>query len=139
VGRAGAGPESIRFPLLLTVLFGRHLPPERLERFLERHRSVHAERLEGYERQHRAAVAAGARDLEPYALTTLEFGIAYERALLDWFDHLPPRLRPSAQPAGPPEPARDVADGASHRSGSDPGRSDPGDPPGPAGAGKRSP
>ena len=90
--RRDPGAETIRFPLLLAVLFGRHLPPEDLERFLERHRSVHASRLAGYERQHREAVAAGARDAEPYAIATLEFGIAYERAVLDWFDHLPPKL-----------------------------------------------
>jgi len=105
VGRE-PGPESIRFPLLLTVLFGRHLPPEQLARFLERQRSVHADRLAGYQRQHREAVAAGARDIEPYALATLEFGIAYEQAVLDWFDALPPKLMvpdaPGSSSAGPP-------------------------------------
>jgi DNA-binding PadR family transcriptional regulator len=119
------GPESIRFPLLLTVLFGRYLPPELLEQFLDTHRSVHADRLEGYERQHRAAVAAGARDLEPYALATLEFGIAYERAVLDWFDHLPGKLRPSAPSAGPAGPARHVAGPARRTAGSN-GESAPG-------------
>jgi hypothetical protein len=54
---------------------------------------VHAERLEGYQRQHRQAVAAGAGDTAPYDLATLEFGIAYERAVLDWFHQLPPKLR----------------------------------------------
>jgi DNA-binding PadR family transcriptional regulator len=90
------GPESIRFPLLLTVLFGRHVPPERLEKFLDQHREVHVSRLAGYQRQHREAAAAGARDAEPYAIATLEFGIAYERAVLDWFDRLPPKLRRAA-------------------------------------------
>jgi DNA-binding PadR family transcriptional regulator len=90
--RREPGPETIRFPLLLAVLFGRHLPPGRLQYFLARHRSVHAERLEGYERQHREAVAAGARDGAPYDIATLEFGIAYERAVLEWFDRLPPKL-----------------------------------------------
>lgn len=92
--RREPGPESIRFPLLLTVLFGRHLPAWRLEEVLDQHRSAHAARLDGYRRQHREAVAAGARDAEPYAIATLEFGIAYERAVLDWFDELPPKLRP---------------------------------------------
>jgi DNA-binding PadR family transcriptional regulator len=94
--RREPAPESIRFPLLLTVLFGRHVPPEQLEKFLDRHREVHASRLAGYQREHREAVAAGAREAEPYAIATLEFGIAYERAVLEWFDRLPPRLRPSA-------------------------------------------
>jgi DNA-binding PadR family transcriptional regulator len=93
--RREPGPESIRFPLLLTVLFGRYLPSEELERFLELHRSVHARRLAGYRRQHREALAAGAGDAEPYTVATLEFGIAYERAVLSWFDRLPPKLRAS--------------------------------------------
>lgn len=85
------GPESIRFPLLLTVSFGRHLPPERLAGFLERHRARHAERLAGYEQQHAAACAAGDA-ADPYVLATLEFGLAYERAVLAWFDGLPATL-----------------------------------------------
>jgi DNA-binding PadR family transcriptional regulator len=95
VGRE-PGPETIRFPLLLTVLFGRHLPAERLAEFLERHRSVHAARLADYERQHRDAVAAGAGDAAPHALATLEFGLAYERAVLDWFDKLPTVIKRDA-------------------------------------------
>jgi DNA-binding PadR family transcriptional regulator len=99
------GPESIRFPLLLTVLFGRYLPPGQLERFLELHRSVHAERLAGYRRQHREALAAGARDTEPYAIATLEFGIAYEEAVLSWFERLPPSLGAPAPPSSAPNHA----------------------------------
>lgn len=86
------GPESIRFPLLLTVSFGRHLPQDRLAEFLSHHRAVHAERLSRYEDQHAAALAAG-EAADPYALATLEFGLAYERAVLAWFDQLPARLR----------------------------------------------
>jgi len=123
--RREPGAESIRFPLLLTVLFGRHLPPEQLARFLERHRSIHADRLAGYQRQHREAVAAGARDIEPYALATLEFGIAYEQAVLDWFDGLPPRLVPEPTSDGPgpnqDEPPRpEPAAGDQERFGPDP-------------------
>ncbi len=32
------GPENIRFPLLLTIEFGRHLEPERLAAFVHAHR-----------------------------------------------------------------------------------------------------
>ena len=85
------GPEHIRFPLLLTVSFGRHLPPARLRAFVEQHRRVHAARLADYERQHAEATAPGI-DPDPYALVTLEFGLAYERAVLGWFDQLPSRL-----------------------------------------------
>jgi DNA-binding PadR family transcriptional regulator len=91
--RREPGPETIRFPLLLTVLFGGHLPDELLQSFLASHQAVHAERLAEYQQQHRAAVAAGAREAAPFALATLEFGISYERAVLDWFQRLPPRLR----------------------------------------------
>jgi DNA-binding PadR family transcriptional regulator len=81
------GREHIRFPLLLTVSFGRHLPPDRLRQFVEQHRDAHARRLAGYEQQHADATAEGA-DPDPYALATLEFGLAYERAVMSWFDRL---------------------------------------------------
>lgn len=93
------GEEAIRFPLLLTVAFGRHLPPERLAAFLARHRAVHAERLAGYERARAAAEATGAA-ADPYALATLAFGLAHERAVLGWFDGLPAALRGEAGEAG---------------------------------------
>jgi DNA-binding PadR family transcriptional regulator len=85
-------PETIRFPLLLTVLFGRHVPPARLAQIVARQRAVHAERLAGYERA-RAALPPEASEAEPYAVATLEFGIAYERAVVAWFDALPPAVR----------------------------------------------
>lgn len=110
--RREPGPESIRFPLLLVILFGRHLPAEQLGGFLARHRSVHASRLAGYERQHREAVAAGARESEPYAIATLEFGIAYERAVLEWFDRLPPKIEVGADPG--PDPGGSGPDPAPH-------------------------
>ena len=85
------GSETIRFPLLLTVLFGRHLPPDRLSEYVAAHRAVHAERLAGYERT-RDELPADAADADPYGVATLQFGLAYERAVLDWFDGLPPRI-----------------------------------------------
>jgi DNA-binding PadR family transcriptional regulator len=88
------GEETIRYPLLLTIAFGRHLPPERLATFVRDHRAVHAERLANYEQLHRAIVdSAGDADPDPYALGTLTFGLAYERAALAWFDGLPPPIR----------------------------------------------
>lgn len=81
------GLEQIRFPLLLTIMFAAHLPAKRLASMIAAHRAVHAERLTRYE-QHRAA----ARDdpaTDPFRLATLEFGLRYERAALDWFDELP--------------------------------------------------
>ncbi len=99
------GPENIRFPLLLTIAFGRHLPAERLAGFVAQHRALHADRLAGYERQQAGATAAADR-ADPYALATLSFGVAYERAALVWFDQLPPEIRGSGDwpAAASPEP-----------------------------------
>jgi DNA-binding PadR family transcriptional regulator len=71
--------EQIRYPLLLTLAFGRHLEPEVLAAFVRSHRERHRARLEGY------------RD-DPYANAVLDFGIRYEEAVLGWFDALPPEL-----------------------------------------------
>ena len=88
VGRE-PGPESIRYPLLLTMAFGRHVPAERMAEFVYTHRAAHAERLASYERAHGEMVAEGA---DPYARATLEFGLTYERAVLTWFDGLTPEV-----------------------------------------------
>jgi DNA-binding PadR family transcriptional regulator len=82
------GPENIRYPLLLTLAFARHLRPERLRQFLAHHRQAHADRLEEYET---LRTEAGG-ELDPYAAATLDFGVRYERAVLDWFDNLPPEI-----------------------------------------------
>ncbi|HEV2089260.1 MAG TPA: PadR family transcriptional regulator [Cryptosporangiaceae bacterium] len=103
--RREPGPETIRFPLLLTVAFGRHVPPGRLGEVLDHHRATHAERLADYEAQRAAAVEAGEPD--PYALATLDFGLRYERAVLDWFDHLPDTVWAHRTGGGGPHPRRD--------------------------------
>jgi DNA-binding PadR family transcriptional regulator len=83
--------EHIRFPLLLTIEFGRHLPAERLATFVHHHRAHHARKLGEYEEMRGAALASGHED--PYAMATLEFGMAYEQAVLAWFEQLPPEIR----------------------------------------------
>jgi DNA-binding PadR family transcriptional regulator len=82
--RRSPGDEQIRYPLLLTVSFGRHLPPGLLAEFVSEHRVSHAERLSAYldDRQ-----TLG--DDNPYSAATLDFGIRYEQAVLDWIDALP--------------------------------------------------
>jgi DNA-binding PadR family transcriptional regulator len=85
------GPENIRFPLLLTIEFGRHLDPGRLAEFVHHHRASHAAKLAEYEHLHQAALRSSHSD--PYAMATVEFGIAHERAALEWFEHLPPEIR----------------------------------------------
>lgn len=79
-------PETIRFPLLLTLHFGGHLEPAHLASIIDNARKVHQERLDRYR-----AEEAGP-DLSPHTRATLEFGIGYERAVLDWFDRLPELL-----------------------------------------------
>ena len=88
VGRE-PGPESIRYPLLLTMAFGRHVPAERMTEFVTVHRAAHAERLASYERKHEEMLAEGG---DPYSRATLEFGLTYERAVLAWFDGLAPAV-----------------------------------------------
>jgi DNA-binding PadR family transcriptional regulator len=89
------GAETIRHPLLLTVSFGRHVPSERLAAFLRQHREAHAERLRAYETE--AALLAQAPAADPFQAATLSFGVAYERAVMAWFDGLPEAiLAPSA-------------------------------------------
>lgn len=81
------GPEQIRYPLLLTIAFGRHLAPGRLAAFVASHRGAHATRLAQYEQ-----LRAGAGELDPFTAATLDFGIRYERAVLEWFAGLPDLL-----------------------------------------------
>jgi DNA-binding PadR family transcriptional regulator len=83
------GPEHIRYPLLLTIAFGRHLAPERLATFVADHRQLHAARLEEYQ----ALLTAAGEDLDAYSLATLDFGVRYEKAVIDWFDHLPGEIQ----------------------------------------------
>lgn len=85
------GPETIRFPLLLTLAFARHLPAGRRAEFLDHHRALHARRLARYTEQRAAAQEAGDQ-VDPFALATLDFGLTYEGAVLDWFDRLPAEI-----------------------------------------------
>lgn len=90
------GEEQIRYPLLLTLAFARHLDPAQVSAFLSRHRAAHAARLQAYRQRIEAAKTEGAA---PRDLITLDFGVRYEAAVLDWFDHLP---RDLAAPSRPP-------------------------------------
>lgn len=87
----GPDTETIRFPLLLTVLFGRHLPPGRLAAILEQRRAVHAARAAHYDEVDKAARDAPDTP-DPYAMAVLDFGRHYERAVLEWFAALPEEL-----------------------------------------------
>jgi DNA-binding PadR family transcriptional regulator len=80
------GPDLIRSPLLLTVFFGRHLPPLLLRRFLTMHRLRHEQRLDHY-RLLEPMLRQGGGD--PFTLAALAYGLAHEEAVLRWFDGLP--------------------------------------------------
>ena len=41
--------------------------------------------------------------MDPFGLATLQFGITYERAVLDWFDRLP-RAMTGIEPQGQVRP-----------------------------------
>ncbi|OZD13456.1 PadR family transcriptional regulator [Rhodococcus sp. 06-156-3C] len=95
------GEENIRHPLLLTLAFGEHLAPGRVAGILADHRRRHADTLARYREQRAASGGASVFDL-----ATLDFGIRYEQATLDWFDALPDQLRagsfrPGAEPPAP--------------------------------------
>ena len=92
------GPEQIRFPLLVTLWFGRHVPPATRARFLDASRADHERRLALYER-----IAAP----DAHTGAVLAFGVAYERAVLAWLDDL--RRGPECEPPPGSEPA--VPDG----------------------------
>jgi DNA-binding PadR family transcriptional regulator len=93
------GPEHIRYPLLLTMAFARHLTAAELREFLAQHRAIHAARLQEYRQTESDARASGASDRD---LVTLDFGIRYEGAVLDWFDDLPSPEELRRPPQRPP-------------------------------------
>lgn len=95
--------EAVRFPLLLMLTLGRHIPREHLATAVEHHRAVHRSRLARYEHQ--------LPDMsDPYAVATLSFGIQYERAVLAWFDGLPEEIT-GVPPTRPPEAAEEPRTG----------------------------
>jgi len=84
------GNETIRFPLLLTLAFGQHVPPHQPASVLARHRIIHTDRT-AYRCQ-REQMPPGYEEADPYAVATLQFGIRYEETVLAWFDELPASL-----------------------------------------------
>ncbi|MEU7765762.1 PadR family transcriptional regulator [Nocardia sp. NPDC049190] len=86
------GGETIRVPLLLTLSFGEHLDRNRLEHIVATNREIHQGRLTKY-------LAEDPATMSSFARATLDFGIRYERAVLEWFDHLPELLGVAWSPA----------------------------------------
>ncbi|MGV9413663.1 PadR family transcriptional regulator [Nocardia sp. NPDC003693] len=85
------GAETIRVPLLLTLSFGDFIDRDRLDRIIAANRTVHEQRLTGYLSGH------DEQRISPFERATLDFGIRYERAVLEWFDRLPDLLDPASR------------------------------------------
>ena len=92
------GEDTVRLPILLSVLFGGALPQSRLAEILDGYESRHRERLDRY-RALEAELASAKVDLHSRA--TLSFGVFYEEAVLRWLENLPPALRRAQGPEGP--------------------------------------
>jgi len=92
------GEDTVRLPILLSVLFGGALPHSRLAEILDSYESRHRQRLENY-RALEAELASAKVDLHSRA--TLSFGIFHEEAVVRWLESLPPALR---RPQGPKAP-----------------------------------
>lgn len=69
------GDEQLRFPLLVTLWFGRHLDAQSRAEFIALARAEHQERLDSYRHMHTDDPNIGA---------VVAFGIHYEQAVLDW-------------------------------------------------------
>lgn len=95
------GEDTVRLPILLSVLFGGALPHSRLAEILDSYESRHRQRLENY-RALEAELASAKVDLHSGA--TLSFGIFHEEAVLRWLESLP-----RASPAGGPEDPKGAA------------------------------
>jgi DNA-binding PadR family transcriptional regulator len=74
------GNEQLRFPLLVTLWFGKHLDDATLHEFATKTRGEHEARLALYE-----DMATG----DPHVDAVVAFGRHYERAVLAWLDELP--------------------------------------------------
>ena len=92
------GPEQIRFPLLVKLWFGQHLDPATLVSFVEDSGREHAERLRLY---------TSATTPDPHTQAVIAFGIAYERAVVQWLAAMAERFT-ATEASGDrlPSPAR---------------------------------
>jgi DNA-binding PadR family transcriptional regulator len=99
------GPDLIRSPLLLTVFFREHVAPEKLQRYLTAHRLDHQTQLEEYER-----LEAQLHNDPGGPLDALRFGIAYERAVLEWLEEMEDRSRGTEAAPRRADPATETAE-----------------------------
>ncbi|HEX2052294.1 MAG TPA: PadR family transcriptional regulator [Actinomycetota bacterium] len=82
----------VRIPLLLTVFFGRHLPPERLAEIIDKELRDGTHALRHFEDMQQEYGS------EPFVNQVIQFGIDYQKTLLSWLRNLKkdPSIRPQA-------------------------------------------
>ncbi|HVL50930.1 MAG TPA: PadR family transcriptional regulator [Actinomycetota bacterium] len=76
------GSPIVRMPLLLTVFFGRYLPPERLAEI------IHNELRDGTSALHQFEAMQQTHGDDPFVRQVLQFGIDYQKTLLEWLRSL---------------------------------------------------
>jgi DNA-binding PadR family transcriptional regulator len=105
IGREPA-ERTMRFPLALTVYFGRHVEPALLRAFCLAHRRRHAEQLEVLLGLVPVLEAANAE----YEREVLRLGIGFHQLVIRWMDGLPwmkddaPRASDAARGGRKPRP-----------------------------------
>lgn len=72
------GSPIVRMPLLLTVFFGRHLPPGRFAEIVRRELGAGEEALTKFESMQLAYKG------DPFVNQVLQFGIDYQKTFLAW-------------------------------------------------------
>ncbi len=79
---------NIREPFLVQLFFAHVLPDDEARALIEHHRALHAARLARYESV--PLPPLGTRGLpreHQFGRMTLDYGLAYERAVIGWCDH----------------------------------------------------
>jgi DNA-binding PadR family transcriptional regulator len=87
----GPGEATMRLPLLLFVVLGGHIGPQRLGAVLREQREHQASLLTDYLKL-RKTFEAGPADPDPYLAAILDYGIAAARTTIRWIDRLPPEV-----------------------------------------------
>jgi DNA-binding PadR family transcriptional regulator len=76
------GEKTMRFPLALTMYFGRHVEPSRLAAFCRGHRARHVAQLETLQGFVPVLQKAGA----DHELAVLKLGIGFHALVVNWID-----------------------------------------------------
>jgi DNA-binding PadR family transcriptional regulator len=92
------GSPIVRLPLLLTVFFGRHLPPDRLAEIVSREIEGGVGALDKFEAMQQE------HGSDPFVRQVLQFGIDYQKTLLAWLNGL------ASDPTIKPQEARNLSD-----------------------------